>query len=211
MRRMILYLDVGKLEQQLPEEISAYEKLLKDCDKLNKGNCNAVLQKEYLDKEVPKAKELLREIKELTDEVATPVIDNVPHSLVRKGAPFEFIGSASRYLFGTLTAEDGEYFASKIDKIYQNQNQITKILKNQTHLISSAIHDDVHNKLEVHSTKITENKNKINELITTFNKLANIQALHKYNSAMWHYGVSLERSLERYISSAKLFININQN
>jgi hypothetical protein len=205
--RLILFVDVEKMEQEFPEASRNYSEIYNECKTIRtiEHQCDALLQRDYLNSRILEAEELREELKDLANEISLPDIDNLPRSIVRRGVPFGFVGSTSHYLFGTLTTEDADYFNSEIDKLYKDQNKLTRILKNQTHLISSKLHA-LHDLTQQHQATLDQNRQKINETITAVNKLSTRTDLLNYTSAVWRYSLNMGKALDHYITSVERFI-----
>ena len=54
---------------------------------------------------------------------------------VKRSAPFGFIGSISRTLFGTLNEKDGEYYNKKIEELFMGETTLAKLAKEETHIV----------------------------------------------------------------------------
>lgn len=81
-------------------------------------------------------------------------------SRIRRGL-LNIIGSISKTLFGTLDEEDAKFFDSQIQKLKNNQNHLTKLLKEQTSIVQSTLLD--RNSWFLNRTKLLENKLQITE------------------------------------------------
>uniref|UniRef100_A0ABD2X5E3 Uncharacterized protein n=1 Tax=Trichogramma kaykai TaxID=54128 RepID=A0ABD2X5E3_9HYME len=95
-------------------------------------------------------------------EPRTP-IDSLK-TLARRSVPLGFIGSASKFLFGTLTEEDGLKYEQQIQDLSDKQLQLVKIAKDDSHL--------VHNKLNEMEEKMTNKWSDINASLKQLNKTA---------------------------------------
>ncbi|XP_033225946.1 uncharacterized protein LOC117178632 [Belonocnema kinseyi] len=52
---------------------------------------------------------------------------------------FNFVGSAAKYLFGTMSASEAEQINTDIDEVYNKTKGIATLIKNQTSLLQSAV------------------------------------------------------------------------
>lgn len=68
-----------------------------------------------------------------------PTEMSAPPSIRRRSAPFGFIGSLSKSLFGTLSESDGEYLTNQIQQLFKGQTKLAKIAKENTHLVKNEI------------------------------------------------------------------------
>ena len=60
---------------------------------------------------------------------------SMPSKHMKRGAPFSFIGSLSRTLFGTLTEEEGQKYNTKINELFKGQKKIAEIANEESHLV----------------------------------------------------------------------------
>ena len=81
---------------------------------------------------------------------------DIPHEIIpprtihRRRTPLVgFIGSILRPVIGVMTSDDAEEYNEAIDDIYEKQNNISKIIGKQTHIIKAEvnnIHQDLSKK-----------------------------------------------------------------
>ena len=87
-------------------------------------------------------------------------------STVKRSAPFGFIGSISRTLFGTFNEKDGEYYNKKIDELFKGEKTLVKLAKEETHIVqyqlasvNKQLHEiktSVNRSLEIYERKIVD-------------------------------------------------------
>ncbi|XP_063980529.1 uncharacterized protein LOC135164274 [Diachasmimorpha longicaudata] len=179
--RLMLTIDLEGLSgQPLPGQIMI-EKHYKDCAAHQEPrNCRQALG---LDKMNDLAKEL-RHIQEHGQQVLQSNPAHMPAPSRTARAPFfGFIGTIARKVFGTMDYNDHEHITKEINRLYQDQRQITHLIENSTHLIQA----------EINSMKMINNKNilrmrqaeeqldrltnKSNNMITHINSLEYLQHL----------------------------------
>ena len=61
----------------------------------------------------------------------------LPHSITKRGAPFEFIGWTSKKLFGTMDSGDRDNLMGEIEHLYETQRDISLLAEQQTHIVRS--------------------------------------------------------------------------
>ena len=60
-------------------------------------------------------------------------------SMKKRSIPLGIIGSLSKSLFETMNEDDAEYINSQIDRLFSDQENVTKIIGNQIHITASRI------------------------------------------------------------------------
>ena len=128
------------------------------------------------------------------------------HTLVKRGAPFEFVGWASRQLFGSMDAGDRDQLNEDIDKLYERTANISSLAATQTHIVKSNL-EKLHQTLEKDQDRlhdqhlqIIELLNKTQQLDTNTNHSTMIETI-----ARWNY--QLDQSTEHSINSYKTLVN----
>lgn len=62
-------------------------------------------------------------------------------SIRRKRGLANFVGEASKFLFGTLDSDDAAYYDEQIRKFSQREETIMQLLKRETHIVQSTLSD----------------------------------------------------------------------
>lgn len=108
--------------------------------------------------------------------------------ITKRYAPFGFIGSISRMLFGTLTDEDAQYYVSRFSELKTNQLNIANVVREQFHIVNSNIMKT--------DTELQNLKNNLFEKIALINNTwSAIEGLtHAYE--VLHYGSAIEAVIE---------------
>ena len=57
---------------------------------------------------------------------------------VKRGL-FNPIGSVHKFLWGSLSASDGDYYNSEIDKLYNHTNQLSLLVSNETVILKKTL------------------------------------------------------------------------
>ncbi|XP_076686028.1 uncharacterized protein LOC143378072 [Andrena cerasifolii] len=202
--RFIIVIDIDKVVAEFPYEAGNIEQTRRHCTEFPTTiPCDSYLRTKYLTDRVREASELQKELMELSMEIKRPEYEshNLPKAITRRNAPFGFIGSISHALFGTLDSDDSEYINKEIDKIYADQRKITQLVKNQTHIIISDLHN-VHKTFNRVAAEVKTNRQKILDLVLQVDK----QLALNYSVAMSQYSASVETSLNHYITTTQRFI-----
>ena len=204
--RVMIFLDTHKLETQFPTDYKRLNETYNYCISLLMANqCDSILRRIYLNGRIEEALALRLELRELLSAIQVPEDFHNPRTIVRRSVPFGFIGSLSHALFGTLTTEDAEYFNSEIDKLYQEQYEITQVIKNQTHIITSKLHK-YHEALDRNTKLMNENRIQINQLSAAVKDVYEVLNYTRVTYWLSHYAHSLELSLDQYIKVTEKFL-----
>ena len=91
-------------------------------------------------------------------------VESIDYSMsskhAKRGAPFSFIGSLSKTLFGTLTEEEGQKYNTKINELFKGQKKIAELANEESHLIE--------HELAGMEKEINRTKEMINEAVQMF-------------------------------------------
>ncbi|XP_044597467.1 uncharacterized protein LOC123274035 [Cotesia glomerata] len=138
--------------------------------------CSSILQEHLLSDLKDEKNAILRRIEstlEITEE-------EPPYQRNRRTPWFGFVGKIAREVFGLMDYDDHEHLSQEIDRLYQDQREITVLVNNATHIIRAEV-----NKI-------------IADEIKTRNKL------QRLSESMSHYQLKLEEEELRM----KLRINL---
>ncbi|XP_043273398.1 uncharacterized protein [Venturia canescens] len=95
----------------------------------------------------------------------------VPTLYRNKRGLFDFVGKISKILFGTMSADDAEYYNKEIDAVHNDNKRIGELFRNQTHIIQLFLqkseglfrkYNDTFNKINLNFQNLG---NELNELI----------------------------------------------
>ena len=202
--RVALFIDTRRISKDWGHENESLDTVYQNCLSLVvRTEYTSLLRIGYLRGRVTEVMHLHKEAEQLISEITTSPSNNVksPKTIVRRSVPLGFIGSLSRSLFGTLNMEDAEYFDREIDKLYDYQSVITQIVKNQTHIVMSDLHQ-THEIIEQLASRIDSNRLEINKLIETQGAFKTLN----YSLALIQYSNSVEISLNHYINGIRTFM-----
>ena len=83
----------------------------------------------------------------------------------RRRAPLlGFIGSILGPVIGVMTSDDAEEYKEAINDIYEKQNNISKIIGKQTHIIKAEV-NNIHQDLNKKTKQIQNIQKELNETI----------------------------------------------
>ena len=136
--------------QDYPDLCDSLVKRIYFIDAINKNTMN--LYNNLIDS--------MKEVEE-SETIPTPKAPTV-----KRSAPFGFVGSISRTLFGTLNEKDGEYYNKKIEELFKGETTLAKLAKEETHIVqhqlasvNKELNDiklSVNHSLEIYEKKIVE-------------------------------------------------------
>lgn len=122
---IISYFDMTNFKTELDGYKTYLEELQYTCDQISKFD--------------PQCKQLVltfsEEIKDLSDrqeQIFTTTIRN-------KRGLIDGVGKLSKFMFGTLDAEDAKYYDEEIKKLSKNDQHILNLIKNQTLIVDSTV------------------------------------------------------------------------
>lgn len=112
-----------------------------------------------------------------------------------------FIGTISRKLFGTMDYKDFEHINKEIDRLYQDQQKITDLIGNSTHIIQAEINSikQEHNK---NLEQLKEEHQRLDELTSTTDYLFKQISDVEYITRLGNMVTIAEYSARKYIDGA---------
>ncbi|CAG5100644.1 Protein of unknown function [Cotesia congregata] len=138
--KIVSTIDVGTIIN-----ISPWQEMSSHGDKESRQTCLsyfsppecAILGKEAILKDVEIDREdvinrLNQNLKQADNTTSTKIQN-------RRTPWFEFVGSIARKAFGLMDYDDHEHISHEIDKLYNDQREITTLVNNSTHIINSEI------------------------------------------------------------------------
>uniref|UniRef100_A0ABD2WU91 RNA-directed DNA polymerase n=1 Tax=Trichogramma kaykai TaxID=54128 RepID=A0ABD2WU91_9HYME len=145
---IVVFIDTAKLTQSMPDMIRTLTKIRETCK--DKDMCFKTLHRvnfltDRLDQLITHFSQTVEALKYVEP---LPPVDEL-RNIRKRAVPLGFIGSVSKYLFGTLSEEDGERYNAQIKELTQKQLDLAKIARDDAHL--------VHNKLNNLEHRINDN------------------------------------------------------
>ena len=114
-------------------------------------NCKTLIGEFMWDRLIPSAnlKHLIKLIKITYNELNTIFVPKMKENtiklptdhLIKKRAPLELIGWASKKLFGTMDADDRDELNSEINKFYNTTQTLSYLQAKQTHIVRSNLEE----------------------------------------------------------------------
>lgn len=132
---LVTHIDLSKFLQRRVNLNSEWLKLSQECHYLSE-HCTIRNQLTAILTTMRTLAEEQRDIEELTQNYQEPDYNR------RKRAPLSFIGTISRALFGTLDAEDAEFYNERIESLENDTRSMIELIANQTHVIKSQFNED---------------------------------------------------------------------
>ncbi|KAL7289057.1 hypothetical protein TKK_0017010 [Trichogramma kaykai] len=118
-------------------------------------------------------------------------------SIKKRAVPLGFIGTASKFLFGTLSEEDGEKYDQQIRHLTAKQIELAKIAKDDAHL--------VHNRLNNIELRMRKERHDISEALKVLNETAKDLYYLRRDWYRWSYVTDLNYVLNEVESLLNLF------
>ena len=146
--------------------------------------CGGLVERIYLLKEINKRIQVHYD--ELIDTMSEvePIDYSIPPSpkTIKRSAPFGFIGSISKTLFGTLSDSDGQKYNQQIKELFKGQINLAKISNQEAHLVE---HQLAHMSKTINDTNATINKT-MKAVASTIKKWNNV------NTSVWHHMFNIQ-------------------
>lgn len=151
------------------------------------------------DRELKRNQEHLQRILNATS--ATP-----PETRNKRAPLFGFIGTISRKLFGTMDYNDQEHIKKEIDRLYQDQSQITHLISNSTHIMQA----------EINAMKVTHNRNnqrlnqaekQVNALVQQTNEILTATQHLEYLARLQNVASEAEYAARKYVETSRSVVD----
>ena len=101
---------------------------------------------------------------------------------IKRSAPFGFIGSISKTLFGTLSDSDGQKYNQQIKELFKGLINLAKISNEEAHLVE---HQLAHMSKKINDTNETVNK-AMKAVASTIKKWNNV------DTSVWHHMFNIQ-------------------
>ncbi|XP_076549193.1 uncharacterized protein LOC143306631 [Osmia lignaria lignaria] len=186
--RLVTALDVTEILTSRPDTIFAVNRMKTMCKSQNITSCPMDTLKEELDRKLAEAVRYENLLAHALGKNAVRV----------RRASLGFIGSISKILFGTLDETDAEYYNREIDKIYNDQKQITSLIHNQTHVIKSEFRK-AYDTLNILSKLATTMNTRIEHVLSKTSEISKREDQLELELAMSSWGTRLIRQTDEYV------------
>ncbi|CAD6203416.1 GSCOCG00012662001-RA-CDS [Cotesia congregata] len=159
--KIIFTIDIGTIFN-----VSPWQEMTSPDDRESRKTCLsyfppfecAILGKEAILKELEKDRQdVVNRLKQNLKQV-----ENIPKIRNRRTPWFGFVGSIARKAFGLMDYDDHEHISTEIDKLYNDQREITTLMNNSTHIIKSEINKVIsdQNKTKARVTLLSDTINR---------------------------------------------------
>uniref|UniRef100_A0ABD2WB96 Reverse transcriptase domain-containing protein n=1 Tax=Trichogramma kaykai TaxID=54128 RepID=A0ABD2WB96_9HYME len=137
---IVVFMDTTKLHECMPDIINALSKVRLTCK--DEEMCSKNLHRvDFLNDRLSKLMDHFNQTLESLKYVEPlPPVDEL-RNIRKRAVPLGFIGSVSKYLFGTLSEEDGERYDSNIKELTQKQVDLAKIARDDAHLVHNQLNN----------------------------------------------------------------------
>ena len=136
---IITTLDCRSLSQPMEWKETQIYSAWRSCLESVGHECHNVIPLESLRKQLKSLQSLQEDLLQYftPPSMAGRSSQPLPHSITKRGAPFEFIGWTSKKLFGTMDAGDRDNLMGEIEHLYETQRNISLLAEKQTHIVRS--------------------------------------------------------------------------
>ena len=177
--KVIIFIDLAPLHYNATYFHNALTDIRTRCRKIQEhpALCEGLVERTYMLKEINRRVQVhYEELLDTMNEVE-PIDYSTPPSpkTIKRSAPFGFIGSVSKTLFGTLSESDGQEYNKQIKELFKGQINLAKIGNKEAHLVE---HQLAHMNEQVMATRVA-----INKTMGSF-----ISAMKEWNQiqGIWH-------------------------
>lgn len=127
------------------------------------------MELKLLDRIFPKLRDQHNVIKQLLGR------ENTNSNKRSKRAWFDIIGKTSKILFGTLDSDDAIYYDNQINKLSRNENHVSSMLQEQSHIIKTTIKNfnETITNLNTNENLLINNMKKLEVFVNSNNKKLN--------------------------------------
>ena len=136
-------------------------------DRSKEKYCRNEVKLDLLNGKVKQIKNIYEELNNILAEIKqdTPEVENpLPSMQKRRALLLSFIGSIIGPVIGVMTSENAEEYDNAINELHDRQNNLSKMLRNQTHIVKSEI-NNIHLELNQKSQEIIKIQQQLNETI----------------------------------------------
>ena len=164
-------MDPQKLQEhlQFDKMKSEIQKTYKTCpNRLKSTNCKDIIKLNRLNKKLHQLEVTNEDLSEILMELHQDIPDEIipPRTMLRRRAPLlGFIGSILGPVIGVMTSDDAEEYNEAINDVYEKQNNISKIIGKQTHIIKAEV-NNIHQDLKKKTKQIQNIQKELNKTIS---------------------------------------------
>ncbi|XP_048515933.1 uncharacterized protein LOC125502163 [Athalia rosae] len=197
---LISYVNVENLTSKLGK-LERYHDILYNGCKMLGSTCGAKDVLTLSKKRLLTLTEYLQQIGDLvgykeTNEIHVK-LSQLAHARVERNWYYSLVGTIHKTLYGTLNEEDGEYYNSQIDRLFNDTNHLALLLANQTHIVQSTLgaHERKIDNIEKHTSELD------GQTIFLFNTSHTLKTRLEQNSAILSFAehvITLEEMTNEY-------------
>ena len=167
-------------------------------DRSKEKDCRSEVRVDLLNRKVKQTKENYKELNNISAEIKqdTPEVENPPPSMQKRRAPLlGFIGSIIELVIGVMTSDDAEENDNAIIELHDRRNNLSIILRSQTHLVESEI-NNIHLQLNQKSQEVIKIQQQLSDTIN------NIKSHNQYGNNIIYY-----RMIRQWADHIKIKLN----
>ena len=168
--RIVVYMDPQHLQAHLQSKNISTDinNVYSTClDQSIEKDCRSEVRVDLLNGKVKQIENNYEELKNMLTEIKqdTPEVENLPPSMQKRRAPLlGFIRSIIGPVTGVMTSDDAEEYDNSINEVHDRQNNLSKLLRKQTHVVKSEI-NNIHLELNKKSQEIANIQQQLNKTI----------------------------------------------
>uniref|UniRef100_A0ABD2VTX5 Envelope fusion protein n=1 Tax=Trichogramma kaykai TaxID=54128 RepID=A0ABD2VTX5_9HYME len=193
---IVVFIDTDPLYHLMPHVHSALEQANATCK--DPEMCKKTLHRmSYIENRIEHLQTNFGKILESLKNTEPRQPTDTLKSIKKRAVPLGFIGTASKFLFGTLSEEDGEKYDQQIRHLTAKQIELAKIAKDDAHL--------VHNRLNNIELRMRKERHDISEALKVLNETAKDLYYLRLDWYRWSYVTDLNYVLNEVESLLNLF------
>ena len=215
--RIVIFLDVGNLSQQIhqPNLLQDITQVYNNCLQKTamKEDCRYAVQLDTLTNKLNKIQTKSERLNAILEEIQyyKPDIKTQPRTMQKRRVPMlGFIGSILGPVVGLLTSEDGEEYTNAINKLNDRQGNLSRIMKQQTHIIGAELHN-IHEELHLRNTEIQELQTILTETIKNIHKQENVWNYEIYYRYLRQWSAKVEAKYDHLFETLMQITDIILN
>lgn len=206
--RVTVFIDVERFLRDFPTDERHIDETYGVCNKLSSPpSCNEILRINILRELFSRARGLTADLRKISENAkpGQEPTDMLPRTLSKRAAPFGIIGTLSKSLFGTLNEDDADYINSEIDKLFEDQADITHLVGQQMHIVHSNL-QTLHEEHLIETHRMNAIQDALAKTREEVQRLDLDVVRARYNQSIINYSFQVERKVERYISTCEKYI-----
>ena len=213
--RFFIFMDSQKLQEhlQFDKMKSDIQKIYDTCPNRSKSSNSKDMVK------VDRLNEKLYQLETRNEDLTGILMElhqNIPHEIIppstmhkRRVPLLGFIGSILGPVIGVMTSDDTEEYDEAINDIYKKQNNLSKIIGKQTHIMKAEV-NNIHQDLNKKTKQIQTIQKELNKTIHKIESQGQYWNDYVYYEKIFQWSTHFELKLEHLHEILKQFIKITE-